>query len=182
MQPLFASGDGRTLQRLKLLRSQAHAERAPRVALRLQAVMLSLQRHTSSEIARLLQVHRTRVHSWICAWNKEGQDGLLEGHRSGRPSRLSAKQRETLYDLIESGPVAYGLNTGVWTSVLLSQVIDEEFAVQYHAGHVRKLLDQLGFSVQRPTTRLVRADPKKQNRWTRYTFPNLKKKPAPKKR
>ena len=55
-----------------------------------------------------------------------------------------------------------------------------EFAVRYHPGHVRKLLKQLGYSVQRPTTRLVQADPAQKNKWVRYTYPNLKKKPGAK--
>ena len=43
---------------------------------------------------------------------------------------------------------------------------------------VRKLLHRLGYSVQRPTTRLVQADPLKQNKWIRYTYPNLTKSPG----
>lgn len=173
--PIFAKGNSRTLLRLKRLRQEAQTDKAPRVALRLAAVMLSVQGQTSGQIAQGLQVDRTRVHAWIGAWNHYGADGLLEGHRSGRPAELDALQREQLADIMESGPVAYGLNTGVWTSPLITQIIQDEFGVGYHPGHVRRLLRQLGFSVQRPKTRLVQADPKKQNRWIRYTHPNLKK-------
>jgi transposase len=180
MQPLFAHGNSRTLHRLKTLRQAAQTDKAPRVALRLQAIMLSVQQQTTGQIAQGLQVDRTRVHAWIGAWNEYGAEGLLEGHRSGRPAQLSATQREQLADILDSGPVAYGLNTGVWTSPLLAQIIKEEFAVSYHPGHVRHLLKQLNFSVQRPKTRLVQADPKKQNRWIRYTHPNLKKTPGAK--
>ena len=180
MQPIFARGNARTLQRLKVLRQVAQTDHAPRVALRLEAIMLSVQGQTSGQIAQGLQVDRTRVHAWIGAWNEHGDEGLLEGHRSGRPAELSAAQREQLADLLESGPVAYGLNTGVWTSPLIAQIIEEEFAVSYHPGHVRHLLKRLGFSVQRPKTRLVQADPRKQNRWIRYTHPNLKKTPGAK--
>ena len=94
---------------------------------------------------------------------------------------MDAAGQERLADIVESGPVAYGLNTAVWTSPLLAQIISEEFAVDYHPGHVRRLLGKMGFSVQRPTTRLVQADPVKRRRWIRYQYPNLKKKPAPKK-
>jgi transposase len=93
---------------------------------------------------------------------------------------LKPNQREHLADILDSGPVAYGLNTGVWTSPLIAQIIKEEFDVRYHPGHVRHLLKRLNFSVQRPKTRLVQADPKKQNRWIRYTHPNLKKTPGAK--
>ena len=180
MQPIFARGNARTLQRLKTLRQAAQSDKAPRVALRLQAIMLSVQGLTTGHIAQGLQVDRTRVHAWIGAWNQYGDKGLLEGHRSGRPARLGPTQREHLEDILDSGPVAHGLNTGVWTSPLIAQIIAEEFDVRYHPGHVRHLLKQLNFSVQRPKTRLVQADPKKQNRWIRYTHPNLKKTPGAK--
>ena len=178
--PIFAQGNAQTLRRLKTLRQAAQTDKAPRVALRLQAIMLSVQRETTGQIAQGLQVDRTRVHAWIGAWNEHGDEGLLEGHRSGRPAQLNAAQREHLADILDSGPVAHGLNTGVWTSPLIAQVIEEEFDVSYHPGHVRHLLKQLNFSVQRPKTRLVQADPKKQNRWIRYTHPNLKKTPGKK--
>jgi transposase len=180
MQPIFARGNARTLHRLKILRQVAQTDHAPRVALRLEAIMLSVQGQTSGQIAQGLQVDRTRVHAWIGAWNEHGDEGLLEGHRSGRPAQLSAAQREQLADILDSGPVAYGLNTGVWTSPLIAEIIQEEFNVGYHPGHVRHLLKRLNFSVQRPKTHLVQADPKKQNRWIRYTHPNLKKTPGAK--
>jgi transposase len=180
MQPIFAQGNSRTLRRLKTLRQEAQTDKAPRVALRLEAVMLSVQGQTTGQISQGLQVDRTRVHAWIGAWNEYGNEGLLEGHRSGRPAELNATQRDHLADILDSGPVAQGLNTGVWTSPLIAQIIEEEFDVSYHPGHVRRLLKRLNFSVQRPKTRLVQADPKKQNRWIRYTHPNLKKTPGAK--
>jgi transposase len=182
MNPIFAAGNHRTAQRLKELRRQAYSDGASRVVTRLEAVMQSLQGKTSGQIAQLLQIDRTRVHAWIVAWNQAGEEGLWEGHRSGRPAELGAPERERLADIVESGPVAYGLNTAVWTSPLLAQIIAEEFTVDYHPGHVRRLLGKLGFSVQRPATRLVQADPQKRQRWVRYQYPNLKKKPGLSKR
>jgi len=173
----FAKGNKRTLGNLIALRKQAQADKAPRVALRIQGVMLSLGKHSVTDIAQLLHIHRSTVHSWILSWNAHGKQGLYEGHRSGRPSALTDQDKEGLSDIVDSGPVAYGLQTGVWTSPIIAQVIEDEFAVRYHPGHVRKLLKEMGFSVQRPTTKLVQADPKKRNKWTRYTYPNLNKKP-----
>ena len=90
MQPIFARGNSRTLQRLKSLRQAAQTDHAARVALRWEAIMLSVQGLTTGHIASALQVDRTRAHAWIGAWNKYGEEGLLEGHRSGRPAQLSA--------------------------------------------------------------------------------------------
>ena len=98
---------------------------------------------------------------------------MLEGYRSGRPSDLTPQQHQQLGDILDSGPVAYGLDNGVWTSPMIAWVINEEFDVHYHPGHVRKLLHALGFSVQRPRRVLARANANEQDRWHRRTYPNL---------
>ena len=177
---VFAKGDQRTAKRLLALRQAAQTDKAPRVVLRIQGILMSLDGCSTGEIARRLKVHRSGVPVWIQHWNEHGEEGLWEGHRSGRPAELSLSQREQLADILDSGPVAYGLETGIWTSPLVAEVIREEFDCAYHPGHVRRLLRQLGYSVQRPTTRLIQADPVQKRKWTRYTYPRLKKTPKKK--
>lgn len=178
MRPVFAQGNSQTAQLLLQLRKEAIKDQEPRVAQRFHAIALSIEGHTTSQIAQVLKIHRSSVPLWIEHWNQQREQGLLEGHRCGRPASLTDAQREQLQDILDSGPVAYGLETGIWTSPVISRVIADEFARQYHPGHVRKLLKQLGYSVQRPTTRLVQADPIRKKRWVRYTYPRLKKKPG----
>lgn len=167
-----------TRQRLVLLSKEAERDGAYRVAKRLRAVVLNAEGHTSGELAKILQAPRSKVSEWLQRYQSEGVNGLLEGHRSGRPPELTAKQQQQLADILDSGPVAYGLDTGVWTSPMMAWVIEEQFGVQYHPGHVRKLLRGWGFSVQRPRRVLARADAAAQDRWRRHIYPALKKKPA----
>jgi len=157
MRPVFARGDDQTAKLLLALRKEALKDQAPRVAQRFHAIALSIEGYTTQRIAQALKVHRSTVPLWIDHWNQERETGLLEGHRSGRPGELSQIQREALQDILDSGPVAYGLETGIWTSPVIRRVIAREFGVDYHPGHVRKLLKGLGYSLQRPTTRLVQA-------------------------
>lgn len=180
MRPVFAKGNSRTVETLLELRRQAQHDKAPRVVLRLQGILLSLDGLTVSEVAQRLRVHRSTVPLWIEHWNQCGTEGLLEGHRPGRPGALPPRDREKLTDILDSGPVAYGLETGIWTSPLVSEILRHEFGVDYHPGHVRKLLRQLGYSRQRPTPRLLQAEVAQQRKWVRYTYPNLKKTPKPK--
>ncbi len=180
MRPVFAKGNARTGETLVLLRRLAQRDREPRLVLRLQGILMSLDGLTVSEIAHRLRVHRSTVPLWIEHWNHFGEEGLWEGQRPGRPGALKAEDRERLRDILDSGPVAYGLETGIWTSPLVSQIIRREFGLSYHPGHVRKLLKQLGYSMQRPTTRLIQADVAQKRKWVRYTYPNLKKTPKPK--
>jgi transposase len=170
----------KTHGRLVRLGKEAERDGAYRVAKRLQAVVLNSEGRTSGELAGILKAPRSKVSEWLSLYQRHGVDGLLEGYRSGRPASLTAEQRSHLGDILESGPVAYGLDTGIWTSPMLAWVIAEEFGITYHPGHVRKLLHQMGFSVQRPRRVLARADAAAQDRWHRRTYPNLKKKPEPK--
>ena len=166
----------KTYKRLIRLRKEAERDGAYRVAKRLHAVVLNSKGRTSGELAHLLAAPRSRVSEWLACYQAFGVPGLLEGHRSGRPSELTSAQRKQLDDILESGPVAYGLDTGIWTSPLIAWVIEKEFGIHYHPGHVRKLLHRLGFSVQRPRRVLARANADQQDRWQRYTYPSLKKK------
>jgi transposase len=166
-----------TYERLLRLSKEAEKDGAYRVAKRLRAVVLNSQGHTSSDLARILDAPRSKVSEWLQHYESEGIEGLLEGYRSGRPAELTEEQKQQLGDLLDSGPAAYGLDNGVWTSPMIAWVIEEEFGVRYHPGHVRKLLHILGFSVQRPRRVLARADVAAQDRWHRRIYPDLKKKP-----
>jgi Homeodomain-like domain len=78
-----------------------------------------------------LPAPRSKVSAWLQRYQAEGVDGLLEGYRSGRPAELSEKQKQQLGDILDSGPVAYGLDTGLWTSPRIAWIIEQEFGVQY---------------------------------------------------
>jgi hypothetical protein len=45
---------------------------------------------------------------------------------------LTPAQQKQLDDILDSGPAAYGLDTGMWTSPMIAWVIEEEFGIQYH--------------------------------------------------
>jgi transposase len=173
-------GTKSTIKRLIQACKEAAQEGAYRVARRLHAVVLNMEGRTAPEIASLLKVHRSKVSIWLQHWQRWGMEGILEGHRPGRPRALSDQQLQTLADILDSGPVAYGFHSGVWTCPMVSRVIEEEFSIPYHPAHVSRILHQLDFSVQRPRKVLARADRKAQSRWVRYHYPDIKKKPRAK--
>jgi transposase len=106
--------------------------------LRIQGILMSLEGVTAGEISNHLKVHRSTLPLWIDHWNRHGQKGLWEGHRSGRPRGLSPEEREKLCDILDSGPTAYGLETGIWTSPRVRQVISgrSQAAPQMGALHL----------------------------------------------
>jgi transposase len=114
------------------------------------------------------------VAAWLVAYEQQGWEGLREGERPGRPPELAAQDRRLLGDILDSGPVAYGFLSGLWTSPMVARVIAEEFGISYHPGHVCRLLHALGFSRQRPQRLLIRADPLAQARWRQHVYPGIK--------
>ena len=65
MQPIFAKGNRRTTQRLLDLRREAQRDKAPRVVLRIQGILMSRDGFTPGEIAQRLKIHRSSVPPWI---------------------------------------------------------------------------------------------------------------------
>ena len=82
-----------------------------------------------------------------------------------------------LSTIIDNGPVYYGFSSAVWSSIMIGEVIQNEFDVKFHPGHIRKILKNMDYSMQKPKRVLARADENEKMRWRRYIYPNIKKKP-----
>lgn len=169
-----------TYDKLRRLKKEAEADGARRVAKRIHAITLNHDGLSSGEIAGLLDAPRSKVSQWLSDYEQFGLEALLEGQRPGRPGQLTKQQQVQLEDIIDSGPQAWGFLSGVWSAPMVGRIMTEEFGVRYSARHVQRLLHQWGFSVQRPRRLLLRANPREQNRWRRYTYPRLKKNAAQK--
>jgi transposase len=100
--------------------------------------------------------------------------------RAGRKPLLDEKQRERLIARLLEGPEKLGYETPLWTCDRVAHLIQEEFDVQYHSGHVWKILRQLNWSPQRPAGRALERNEPAIQQWKRKTWPDIKKKPKPK--
>jgi len=142
---------------------------------RVKGLLLYSQHVDIGQIMSFLDVGKRTFYDWLNRFLDSGIDGIYESQRSGRPPKLNEKQLEILSDIVDSGPVAYGLETGIWTGPTIRRVIEREFGVRYNPSHVRRILHGLGFSVQRPTKKLARADESLQQKWVKETYPEVKK-------
>ena len=167
---------GKTKEKLIFLKKEAEQDGEYRVAKRIQAVLLNNQNNTSTQIAKMLNASRSKVSEWLKNYELYGYESLLEGKRTGKCSELNEEQLIELSDIIESGSIAYGYTSAVWSSIMIRDVIQSEFSVNYHPAHVRKILHKLNFSVQKPKRVLARASEEQKNKWRRYIYPNIKKK------
>lgn len=128
------------------------------------------------EIAGELGVTRGSVNRWLQWYDADHVEGLRTKIAEGPAPKLNNAERAELADMIERGPMASGYQSGVWTGPMIGDLIEQRFGVRYHNHTVPRILNELGFSVQRPRKRLARADVERQATWLRETLPRIKKK------
>lgn len=82
---------------------------------------------------------------WLKRWNKQGPRGLVPRFGGGPPPKLSHQQSRDLQRLLEEGQP--------WTTNEVTQLIEDEFGVSYHPGHVQRLLRNtygMSYAIPRP--------------------------------
>jgi transposase len=145
---------------------------------RMAAAKLLQQGVSQAEVARRVGVHRQSVIRWVRELRKAGRAGLKQAGRAGRKAKLSATDLQAIEQALKRGPQALGYETALWTAPRVARLIEQLCGVRYHPAHVWRLLGQLGWSCQRPAGRALERDEAAIQRWKKYRWPQLKKKPA----
>jgi len=142
------------------------------------AILLLADGFNMEEACRIVDRPYSTVQQWSRRFRRNGIRGLEpKTETRGSKKKLDEHERLLLAKAIERGPRANGINGSVWTSSIVSDYIKSRWDVVYHPAHVRKILHQLGFSVQFPREKLALADKKAQETWLRETYPEIKKTP-----
>jgi len=147
---------------------------------RFQSLRLLKQGYNQSEVARRVKVCSQTVSRWARAVAEEGERALEAVGRAGHKPLLDETQRERLTARLLEGPERLGYETPLWTCLRVAHLIEQEFGVIYHSGHVWKILRQLNWSPQRPAGRALERDEEAIAHWKRKTWPAIKKKPKKK--
>jgi transposase len=147
---------------------------------RMEGLKLLRQGLNQSEVARQVKVCSQTVSRWAKTLAEEGEKGLKAAGRAGRIPLLTARQRQHLVSRLLEGPEKLGYETPLWTCPRVADLIEREFGVRYHAGHVWKLLRQLNWSPQRPRGRALERNEEAIVEWKRRIWPAIKKKPKKK--
>jgi len=145
---------------------------------RRKAVALLQQGLSTREVARQIGCAPASVSRWRQAFARHGPAGLAAQPQAGRPARLQPRDLERLRQILLAGPAAWGFRTDLWTLARLKQVIASQFGVEYHVSHVHRLLQQLGFSCQKPERVAREQDPAAVQHFREVEWSAIKKKPG----
>ena len=129
---------------------------------RLHVVLHVLHGASSYGAARLYRHSPRTVEYWVHRLRSRGLAGLWEGHRPGRPSRLSAPQQQRLRNEIRRSPRELGYDQNLWDGLLLSHHLKEHYATSLSVRQCQRLFHRLGFTLQRPRRQAREADPLEQ--------------------
>jgi transposase len=132
---------------------------------------------SEAAVARRVGAHRQSVNRWAKQLAAGGREALRKAGRAGRKPRLSEADRRQIIAGLKQGPEALGYETGLWTSWRVADLIERECGVRYTTVHVWRILQELGWSCQRPVGRALERNERAIRRWKRERWPEVKKTP-----
>jgi transposase len=138
-------------------------------------VMLKSGQSTQAAIARELEVSEAAVSQWKTKLETQGQRALAAQPATGRPAKLTNKRQRQLLRILKRGAVKAGFETDRWTQQRIQQVIAREFDVHYHQNYISRLMQKLGWSVQKPETRAMERDEDLIRAWLSHDWTRIKK-------
>jgi transposase len=147
---------------------------------RMEAMRLLDAGLNQSDVARRMKVARQTVVRWLKARREHGLKALRKAASAGRKPKLTERDRRKLEKRLLEGPERLGYETPLWTCPRVAHLLEQEFGVRYHAGHVWKILISLGWSPQRPVGKARERNEEEIRRWRRVRWPGIKKKPEKK--
>ncbi len=140
---------------------------------RLRALQLKQQGWYQRDIAAALGAAEESVSRWLARAHRGGLAALRAHPAPGRPPKLSEAQKRLIPEFLWHGPEAYDFRGQVWTHARIARVIEDEFGVRYHKGHVGRLLQELCWTPQVPIRRAIQRDEEAIARWRDETWPEL---------
>lgn len=144
---------------------------------RMQAAEMFSKKKSQADVARTFQVSRQTASRWYKTWKQSGKQGLKWPKRAGRKPKLTQFQLKQVEQALLKGPEHYGYTTQLWTLERIADVIKKVCHVQYHPGHVWRVLGNLGWSCQRPVRQAKERNEVAVRNWVKFKWLHIKKKP-----
>jgi transposase len=141
------------------------------------ALSLLEQGMKAARVAKVVGTSRASVTRWRQAYEAGGAQALAGKPHPGKPAKLTAKQRQRLGRILLEGARKQGYRTDLWTLARVSDVIAENFGVEYHPGHVWYILRAMDWSSQKPERRARERDEQAIASWRAKHWPRIKKRP-----
>ena len=155
------------IEKLRKKETQLKKRITSHIKNRIRAILLvGAEGKRHKEVAQICKVKVRAIGHWLARYREEGVAGLKDRERPGTPKKLTNEQLEELRKIIEAGPAASGLDTGIWSCLIISDIVKKKFDIEYSLSQISRILHKLGFTYQSPKKNsLVQTQNYKKNGW-----------------
>ena len=144
--------------------------------IRLMAVCRVHEGEAPSDVIKSYGFCRTTIYRWLREARRGGESALRSRKATGRPPRLSGRQRAAVARWITGkDPRQYGFDFGLWTRQVVAELIARRFGVRLSRTAVGRLLAALEITPQKPLRRAYERDPVAIERWMREEYPAIRR-------
>jgi len=118
---------------------------------------------------------RTSIYRWLRAEAGGGADALKARKATGRPPKLTEKQQMKVVEwLCGKDPRQYHFDFGLWTRLIVAELIQKKFKKKLSVTSVGRLLRDWGITPQKPLRRAYERDPVAVARWEKEEYPAIR--------
>jgi len=144
--------------------------------IRIRAVQRVQAGESPEKVVKTLGFARACIYNWLARYRAGGWHALREGHRTGRPKKLTGSQIKWVYKTIrDKNPQQMKFDFALWTRSMIANLIKRQFGVKLSLTSVGRLLRQLGFTCQKPLYRAHQRDSELVKQWKEQIFPQIQK-------
>ncbi len=131
-------------------------------AIRLMAIERVREGERPSAVIASYGFCRTTIYKWLRAAKAPGGGtrALRSRRGTGRPRSLTRRQERQVFRWVNGrDPRQYGLDFGLWTRMVVAELIEQKFGIRLGQTAVGALLARLGLTPQKPLQRAYQRDP-----------------------
>lgn len=125
---------------------------------RARILSLSSQGQRVRSITKRTGFHRPKVEKIIKAFNKDGMHSLQRKKNPGRPRRITAEQRATILQYLNTNPRTLGLHVTNWSLQRLAEYANAH-GIAVSPSQVRRIIKADNIKYKRKTPWLFSNDP-----------------------
>ena len=145
---------------------------------RMIAGQLLLDGNSVAYVAEMVGASLSSVKRWRWAVEKGGLEALEAKPHPKPVSRLDAKQKRQLLEILLAGPRKAGYPNDWWTCRRVAEVVAKRFHVEYHPDYIGTILHDLGWTCQKPEQQAREADDAAIECWRTKGWSRIKKGPV----
>lgn len=127
-------------------------------------------------VAKAYNFNRGCIYRWLKQYDQGGYEALESQMPPGAPLVISAEMDEWIKQtVLTCTPIKFEYDTNLWTSVIIAELLKQEFGVAVNDSTVRLHLKALGLTCQKPEYQDVKRDEQEIERFFNDKFPRIQR-------